>query len=66
MRGKLSKREYTAKMSGKPMPYENKRKMQMEALKKKVPVYKSGFDSKGNRIDFSNPKTKRGIISSID
>lgn len=64
MRGKLSKREYAAKMAGKPMPYAN-RKMQLEALKKKVPVYKSGMMN-GKPIDFMSKKTKRGTITSID
>ena len=54
-RGKRAKERHEERMK--------KRMMQRKALKK---VYKSGFDKYGDRIDFSDPKTKRGIITSID
>jgi Ser-tRNA(Ala) deacylase AlaX len=44
-------------------PKMNERQMQMQALKKKVPVYKSGM-SGGKTVDLM--KRKRGIITSID
>ena len=49
-----------------PVSFKNKRAGQLNAVKAKQPTYKSGFDSSGKRIDFSNPKTPRGIISSLD
>jgi hypothetical protein len=29
-------------------------------------IYKSGFDASGERIDFTNPNTKKGYLTSID
>ena len=56
----MSAREMAAKKAGKPMPYSQKK-----FDKVKQTVYKSGMA--GNKpINFSSPKTKRGVISSID
>jgi len=61
-RGGMSAREYKAKQKGESMPY-NKKKMQVEALKKKT-MY-SGMDN-GKPIDYSKKKYKGYSISSLD